>query len=67
MCKAFAVKYCMEFEATEENKLCYTSIFKEYQETIESFLMKRLAEETPNFDIEYFSEQIKSRKDEVDE
>ena len=30
MCKDFSHKYCMEFEATEENKLCYTSIFKEY-------------------------------------
>ena len=30
MCKDFSLKYCMEFEATEENKLCYTSIFKEY-------------------------------------
>jgi len=30
----------MEFEATEENKLSYMSIFKEYQETIEGYLMK---------------------------
>ena len=28
--KSFSNKHCMEFEATEENKLCYTSIFKEY-------------------------------------
>ena len=28
--KDFSHKYCMEFEATEENKLCYTPIFKEY-------------------------------------
>ena len=41
----------MEFEATEENKLCYTSIFKEYQETIEGYLMKTLAEMVPDFDI----------------
>jgi hypothetical protein len=26
----FANKYCMEFECSEENKLTYTSIFKEY-------------------------------------
>ena len=31
MTKTFTNKYCMEFEATEENKLSYTSIFKEYQ------------------------------------
>ena len=42
MTKEFSLKYCMDFEATEENKLCYTSIFKEYQETIEKYLMKRL-------------------------
>ena len=30
MTKDFSLKYCMDFEATEENKLCYTSIFKEY-------------------------------------
>ena len=30
MTKDFSHKYCMEFDATEENKLCYTSIFKEY-------------------------------------
>merc|ERR1712048_355668 len=38
--KDFAHKYCMEFEATEENKLSYTSIFKEYQDTIEGYLLK---------------------------
>ena len=30
MTKSFSNKNCMEFEATEENKLCYTNIFKEY-------------------------------------
>lgn len=30
----------MQFEATEENKLCYMDIFKKYQETIESFITK---------------------------
>ena len=28
--KQFTHKYCMEFEATEENKLSYMTIFKEY-------------------------------------
>ena len=31
MRKQFSTKYCMEFEATEENKLSYMQIFKEYQ------------------------------------
>ena len=67
MTKDFAIKYCMEFEATEENKLCYTSIFKEYQNEIEGYLMKRLAEECPSFDEAYFSNELQSRKDEIDE
>lgn len=45
----------MEFEATEENKLCYMNIFKEYQNSIEGYLMKRLAEDVKDFSMEYFS------------
>jgi ADP-ribosylation factor 2-binding protein len=56
--KSFSLKYCMEFEATEENKLCYTSIFKEYQTEIEGYLMKRLAEDVPDFSMEYFSNEL---------
>ena len=36
--KQFTNKNCMQFEATEENKLIYTTIFDEYTETIESYL-----------------------------
>jgi hypothetical protein len=57
----------MEFEATEENKLSYMTIFKEYQETIESHLMKKLEEALPDFSMEYFSSELKTRKDEIDE
>ena len=57
----------MEFEATEENKLCYTNIFKEYQDQIEGYLMKRLAEDVPDFNMEYFSNELQNRKDEIDE
>ena len=28
--KEFSTRHCMEFEATEENKLSYMQIFKEY-------------------------------------
>ena len=65
--KQFTNKYCMEFEATEENKLCYTSIFKEYQQTIEGYLMKRLQAVVQDFSMEYFSQELKNRKDEIDE
>jgi len=30
----------MHFEATEENKLIYTDIFKNYQEQIETYITK---------------------------
>ena len=48
----------MEFEATEENKLCYTNIFKEYQDQIEGYLMARLAQEVPDFTMDYFSKEL---------
>ena len=42
-------------------------IFKRYQETIESYLTKRLTEEIPSFDMEAFFVSLKDRKDEIDE
>ena len=48
----------MEFEATEENKLCYMDIFKKYQTEIEGYLMKRLAEDVTDFSMEYFSGEL---------
>ena len=57
----------MEFEATEENKLQYTSIFKEYQDVIEGYLMERLAQAVPDFSMDYFSNELQNRKDEIDE
>ena len=53
----------MEFEATEENKLSYMSIFKEYQETIEGYLMHRMSEDIEDFSMEYFLGELKTRKD----
>ena len=35
MQKEFSNKHCLQFEATEENKLVYTDIFKQYQELID--------------------------------
>ena len=35
MQRAFTNKHCLQFEATEENKLVYTDIFKQYQEMLE--------------------------------
>jgi len=44
----------MLFENDEENKLVYTDIFKSYQETVESFIANRLAEEIEGFSMEKF-------------
>ena len=56
--KKFTHKYCMEFEATEENKLSYTSIFKEYQKQIEGYLMERMTADIPDFTMDYFSQEL---------
>ena len=65
--KKFSHKHCMEFEASEENKLSYMSIFKEYQETIEGYLMQRMNEEIEDFSMDYFLTELKTRKDQIDE
>ena len=57
----------MEFEATEENKLSYMTIFKEYQETIETHLMESLKKMVPDFNMDEFSAQLEKRKDQIDE
>ena len=67
MRKQFSTKNCMEFEATEENKLSYMQIFKEYQDTIEAYLLKTLTETIPNFSMDYFLGELKGRKDEIDD
>jgi ADP-ribosylation factor 2-binding protein len=36
--KKFCNEFCMHFEATEENKLIYTDIFKKYHDTIEAYI-----------------------------
>ena len=42
MQKQFVNQHCMQFEATEENKLVYTTVFKEYTDTIETYLNTKL-------------------------
>ena len=43
--ESFASRHCDTFEDTPENKLCYTEIFNEWQNLIESFIEKRVSEE----------------------
>lgn len=63
----FLNKHCMQFEASEENKLCYTSIFQDYQKTIEGYLEAKLHEAIESFSMETFMGQLESRKDQIDE
>ena len=42
MQKDFFNSNCLQFEATEENKLVYTSIFKSYTDLIEAHILDRL-------------------------
>ena len=42
MTKDFFNANCLQFEATEENKLVYTTIFKAYTDLIESHILDRL-------------------------
>ena len=46
------------FEDTEENKFEYTGIFEEYQRLIESLIFEKISAKHPNFDVEYFIEEL---------
>ena len=63
----FVHENCQEFQPLEENKLSYTAIFKEYQNNIEAYLMERMGHEISDFSMEYFSNELLTRKDEIDE
>eukprot|EP01016_Furgasonia_blochmanni_P053854 TRINITY_DN8785_c0_g1_i3.p1 TRINITY_DN8785_c0_g1~~TRINITY_DN8785_c0_g1_i3.p1 ORF type:complete len:204 (+),score=41.62 TRINITY_DN8785_c0_g1_i3:200-811(+) len=65
--KAFVEKNCMTFDDAEENKMEYMMIFKEYQKTLESYLMKRLKDELPALDLSRFMKMIAKRPNEIDE
>ena len=65
--KQFCEKYCMQFEPTEENKLIYMTIFKDYTDQIENHITKKLEETVEGFSMETFLEQLQTRKDEIDE
>ena len=65
--KKFGQDNCMHFEATEENKLIYTDIFKKYNEVIEAYISQRLTEAIPGFEMERFLEMVAQRKDQIDE
>ena len=51
----------MEFEATEENKLSYMTIFTNYTDTIEAHINTKLCEMVDNFSMERFGSLLESR------
>ena len=65
--KQFCEKHCMHFEPTEENKLIYMTIFKDYTDQIENHITKKLEETVEGFSMETFLKQLQTRKDEIDE
>ena len=67
MQKRFSTENCMQFEATEENKLVYTTIFNAYQNTIEAHINAKLEEAIPDFSMERFIALLDTRKDQIEE
>ena len=67
MQKRFSAENCMQFEATEENKLVYTTIFNSYQNTIEAHINAKLEEAIPDFSMERFIALLDTRKDQIEE
>ena len=61
MQKNFSRANCMEFEATEENKLSYMTIFTNYTDTIEAHINTKLTEMVDNFSMERFGSLLESR------
>jgi ADP-ribosylation factor 2-binding protein len=62
---------CMEFENSEENKLEYTEIFKQYSDKIESHMLEvesiynhqKLVERVSDFSMEEFTSLLNDRRD----
>ena len=61
MQRQFCNAHCLQFEATEENKLCYMSIFKEYTALVETHIVTRLAQTVAHFNMETFLSQVVAR------
>ena len=67
MVKSFSSRNCMQFEATEENKLVYTTIFNEYTSTIEAYINEQLESMVEGFSMERFIGLLDTRKDQIEE
>ena len=61
--KNFCERHCDIFEDTEENKLEYTEIFRQYTETVEASLEAKLQARIPGFRMQHFESLLKSREE----
>ncbi|XP_058502239.1 ADP-ribosylation factor-like protein 2-binding protein isoform X1 [Solea solea] len=64
--RSFMEKYYMEFDNSDENKLSYTPIFKEYVDLLEKHLENQLMKRIPGFNMNTFIELLMQHKDETD-
>jgi ADP-ribosylation factor 2-binding protein len=58
MQRDFCNRHCMKFDASEENKLIYMSIFKEYTNQTELFINHKLQDAIPGFSMDRFMGQL---------
>eukprot|EP00164_Ancoracysta_twista_P001860 GFYU01002447.1.p1 GENE.GFYU01002447.1~~GFYU01002447.1.p1 ORF type:complete len:206 (+),score=79.52 GFYU01002447.1:169-786(+) len=61
----FMKDHCDQFENTDENKLIYMDIFKQYTTTIEQLLEDKLIEALPEFKMEDFIMMVQDREDQI--
>uniref|UniRef100_UPI0037E7539B ADP-ribosylation factor-like protein 2-binding protein isoform X2 n=1 Tax=Semicossyphus pulcher TaxID=241346 RepID=UPI0037E7539B len=63
--QSFMEKHYLEFDDSEENKLCYTPIFNEYVDLLEKHLELQLMEKIPGFKMNTFIDLLMQHKEEV--
>ena len=62
----FMNKNYKHFEDSEENKLVYTTIHKEYVNQVEKYLEQSLQKRIENFSMDEFMKELMKRKEELD-
>merc|ERR1712224_231121 len=63
---SFVKENCHHFEDTDENKLIYMDLFRQYSDRIETSLVRLMSEALPGFDMVAFVAEIAARQDEVE-
>lgn len=63
----FTTAHCAEFDDSDENKLCYTTLFAEYTALIESYIEERLGASIKAFDMTGFCATLAERAKSGDE